>query len=66
MSDSDEIAKAKVKKKVTLEEIQTKAEQIQSRVKSDLTSNEALIAVGVVLAIGILTSLSFWLGRRSR
>ncbi|RJQ55980.1 MAG: hypothetical protein C4521_01275 [Actinobacteria bacterium] len=66
MSDKpDGAAKPEKKKKVTPEQIQAKVEEIQGRVRKDITSNEALIAVGVVLAIGVLTSLSYWLGRRS-
>ncbi len=56
----------KAKPKVTAEDIQAKVEQIQGRVKRELISNQALIAVGAVVAVGLLVSLSFWLGRRSR
>lgn len=60
-------SKPKVKrKKVTTEDLQGKLEQIQGRVRSDLTSNQALIAIGVIAVSGMLFAASYWLGRRSR
>lgn len=54
------------KKKVSTTDIQEKLEAIQDRVRSDLTSNEALIAVAAVAFAGVLVAASYYLGRRSR
>lgn len=53
-------------KKVSTGQIQAKVEEIQARVRRDLTSNEALLIVAVVATIGVLSAASYWLGRRSR
>ncbi len=54
------------KKKVTTEDLQGKLEQIQEKVRGDLASNQALIAIGVIAVAGALSAISYFLGRRSR
>jgi len=58
--------KPKKKKKVTTGDLQTQLELIQDRVRTDVTSNQALIAVAIVAVTGLLSAASFYLGRRSR
>lgn len=58
--------KPKKRKKVTTSDIQAKMEQIQDRVKTDLTSSQAMVAVAVLAVAGLLSGASYYLGRRSR
>ena len=56
----------KKRKKVTTGDLQAQLEMIQGRVRDDFASNQALIAVGVVALTGLMTAVSYYLGRRSR
>lgn len=52
-------------KNVSTDQIQAKLGEIQTRVRTNLTSNQAMVAIAIVAAMGILSATSFWLGRRS-